>query len=576
MPPLAQAKPAAVRTAPAARAAPPAPAPRPAAPVLPLYLQDGSRPPLPQGAVAARRELDARPAPSEQAPQEKPDEPTTATAAHDEAPQDQAAQEAAREPEEEKEGGAEQAGGEAIDAAAPGAGAQEEAPEQGEGAAPAEEGEGEEIAEAQRQAAPDTAAAPADGAGPIAREPPPPPLPIAPIPRLGGLRMPTGPDPPEAAIQRREEILARTGSTPEVHHGLVAQAVLRVVEAARTAQRDIVWRVGNLALNARMSIEDIALEVPRLVGNAIGIVRAAVRETRAAITTAADAQIAYIDANKDRINSDTTANRTQVMGDIRTHLREGSDALRKADEALQGEFDAHREEAATQIQQIPETGLFSHAGAGPPGRGRETAAAARAGRGRPAQPRGSGTAINAALIETGGKDSLLIWQDRKCADVLPANMAQRKNRDDGSRRTANKLPGEATRGEFARISFGLIAPTAAALDTDEEGDEQRVEDKADGERTRCKTVAGQAIRSIEDKRDGVMEALDRNRPKTTPFQIEKEIREAGERIQKAMRQQARAAEAGIRASAAAMADAYPDMVARVKPLLPEGQSAQFG
>lgn len=536
-PPVARGPEAAPRPEPAAA--------RPATTALPPYLLTQARRAVPPAVVPIRRDLTAEPA----APEVAPPAPATAP------PRDQPAE---------------------TPPAAPPPAETMPAAEPAEAAAPA----AEPGTPPQPATAPPAEAAPAAAPGPARPEPPEPELPPVPIPRLGGIRMPAIPAPPQSAVRRSAEILARTGSTPEVHHALVAQAVLRVTEAARVAQRDIVWRVGNLALNTRMSIEDMALEVPRLVGGAIGVVRAAVRETLAAVRASAGAQISNIEANSGRIVSDFAATRTQVMGDIRSHLRDGSAALKAADDKLQAAFSSHLPRAGAAVAAIPESGMLTTIPLPPrrgAGGGTGGAPAAPAAAVRPGNLEEAAEDIRSALHATAGKHALRIWQDLKCADAVPAMVAARKAAMlEAARTRAQEIGGEANRGELARLSFGLIAPTAAALDTDAEGDTDRAGDTAGEQQGRVRTAAELAAGTLRAKLAGVERALDWTRPKTTPFQIEQGLHEAGRRIQKALRQQARAAEAALRGSAAALAEAYPDMVRRLEPLLPPGQLLDAG
>ena len=405
----------------------------------------------------------------------------------------------------------------------------------------------------------------ARAAGHADQEPPAPRLAMLSVARFGNIRPPLVPAPPRDAVRRSGEILARTGSTPELLHAQVEQAVMRLADTARTAQRDIIFRIEMLGRDTGHSIDQIAREVPRIVAGAVGIVRAAAATTLREITESADAQIKAIGDHHAQIDDDYAATRTQVMTDVHQNLIHGSDALRAADTALQAAFSETLPQARTSIETIPDAGVVM------PILLRDQIGGAPAAEARPANLEQASEDIIKALRDTANKPSVQVWQDVRCAEATPFFIGQQKT---GLKAAATargaQLDSPETRAEFARISFGLIAPTLPALENDAEGDKPRVDSTVKQQQRRVRTVAEGAQEQIRQKLEGMKRALDPAHPKSVPHQVEENLHKAGRRIVKALHEQARAAEHAMRGTAPAMADAYPEMVARVKPLLPPG------
>jgi hypothetical protein len=234
---------------------------------------------------------------------------------------------------------------------------------------------------------------------------------------------PAVPSPPQDAVRRAPEILSRTGSLPEVHHARVTQAVQGIAEAARQAQHDILWQIDLLARSERHSIEDLAREVPRLVGGAIATVRAAVQQTRLALQKSADAQIASIKNHQEHIGTDFAAVRQTVMADMHQHLQQSSAKLKQADTALQAAYGGDiLKEARTAIEAIPDSGeLHTIALKDDPAPKPQPVE-------RPANIEQAGEDIDRGLRNAAGKNDLLVWTAQmRC---LTSSSSRRK----GSRR----------------------------------------------------------------------------------------------------------------------------------------------
>lgn len=406
---------------------------------------------------------------------------------------------------------------------------------------------------------------------------PPPPLPLYRPPDLTAIRAPILRPPPRAAQRRAPKVLADTGRTPSQHHADIQSALFRVAEAARQAQRAMVQEVESLATGTRFGMEGLAARVEGIVYRCTARVNAAARAASAEIERAAEAHIAAIVANTEAGGADMDANEAHVRAEVTRHLLEnGSANVREAHRQLVEAYRSVADEAGAKLVPMasgaPPTPLPAPPGDGPP------VVMATPAEGQATTFEAAGERIVEALYTAptgapGGIDDPYrrAYIDRAKAQATP--FLAREHRAGWVRAAGQRAEGynsAENHNRFVLASLGLVAPTAEAMEGDRERYGATVSDTARNQRQRMSRAQEAAVGQIERTLRGprsVMAFFDPANPKSMPAKVCAGLRKTGAQMTAAMRLQGRTLEAGLRASVAGMAEAYPDLVERLDAML---------
>jgi hypothetical protein len=414
-----------------------------------------------------------------------------------------------------------------------------------------------------------------------------PVLPPTPLPDLSRIRSPLVPSPPASALRRAAEILRSTGSTPEGHHAQVQRAVDGVADRARAAQRNVIFEVGGLASDTRHSIELLAERIPGVVGSGVARIRAAAAAAITDVDTFADAQIRAIAAHKARIDAGlTTRGQDTELQLHRMLMEEAPKVLQDAKAEMDREIDALATEAGGRIAAIRagtrpapmDTGVTPEPGAAPADApmpdGRSGGEVAEEHTTWPA----AREALTGRLMGDLPGNRTVQYGNLNCALALPQMVeAQQRAYETANAESIRNLTSAETKARFFDITFGLIMPT-------QEEEQSRADRQTDASYTghlnenlteeyRKLDRAGQSIaRQIDEKRALLVDTtLKVDQPDSLPAQSIKALREAGGKIADGLRAQARVVEASLRANLAALSAQYPDLVARLEPLVASGE-----
>jgi len=400
------------------------------------------------------------------------------------------------------------------------------------------------------------------------------------IARTGNIRAPRVPSPPKEALKRSAEIRTRTGSPPEMHHAKVEQAVLRVVEVARTSQRQIVWRVEILAKDTRLSIDQMANEILGFVAYCVGQIRAAIGEAKTQIDEVTDAELDHIFNTGSLTGEALEQSRTENQQAVHDQLFAQSEALNQAHTEIQQEFDPYLTEAQLNTMDISQDGSVTYVT--PPAGGTGSASTGGGASGGHSSGASGGVCTaptgptqNLADLDTETQSALLTLHDR---DRLGAFYSTRQTPvyERQSTRTQSQLDQtairqaeclESFRGQFTNYALRLVTPVARDTETDQRGDEEALSCAMLDERHSLGEACGETGRQLLEKYDGVMRYLD---TQLGPRLIDG-LNEAGGKAVKSFRDQGEATERLMQNTAAGFADAYPQLVDRLKEMLPENQ-----
>lgn len=410
-----------------------------------------------------------------------------------------------------------------------------------------------------------------------------PALPPAPIPDLSRIRSIVVPPPPASAIRRSADILRATGSTPGGHHAQIQRGMDAVADRARGAQRNVIFQVGGIAADARHAIEALAERIPGVVAGGAARIRAAAASMIADVNAHADAQIKVVldhkakaDAGLVKRGEDTEVEMQQML------LKEAPKVLKDAKAQMDAEIDALAKDAGGRIAGIKsgvmpaamDTGVSAAPGAKP--------ADAPPADGDAQGPYTTWPAARAALVDKLMGDlpanRTAQYGNLQCAGASPSMVeAQQRAYEAANDETVKRLTSPETKARFFDITFGLIMPTIA----EEEEKATRVADESytghlnlnlTREYFKLDTATRRIVRQIDEKR-GVLvsQTLDPSKEKSMPAQSIKGLREAGQKIMDGLNDQARIVEASLKANLASLAAHYPDLVARLEPLVASGE-----
>ena len=175
------------------------------------------------------------------------------------------------------------------------------------------------------------------------------------------------------------------------------------------------------------------------------------------------------------------------------------------------------------------------------------------------------------------QNRLTQYANMRCANALPGLVTpHREAYEEANQATIDGLTSEDTKRRFFENTMGLVVPAIR--------EEERHTDRADdsaymgsfrnrlGEEFMNLAADKRAIvRQIDEKRLVLKEeTLNADHDKSLPHQAIKGLREAGEKIEQGLMDQARVIEATLKANLASLASQYPDLVARLNPIVQAG------
>ncbi|GLS27831.1 hypothetical protein GCM10007877_35500 [Marinibactrum halimedae] len=396
-------------------------------------------------------------------------------------------------------------------------------------------------------------------------------LPPEVIARTGQIRAPRVPYAPAAAIKRRAQIQQQTGDTPEMHHAKIQVAVLRVVEAARDGQRQIVWRVGNLARDTKKSFEEIAQEILAFTGSCVARIRNAVTQAKTDLTTAVDQQLEHI-SDMGTVEDDfLQTSRTEAQDQVMYELVEPGTELETAHLTLQAEFEPYLSEAKNNIRSLETNGAAFTVN--PP----EGTGALPADPNAPPQTSDPAngpqqimpdakTDLDGEVTAKANRDALGAWYAHRIQPVLDSSYTRRHGElTDNLNSQADAL--DSYQSEFSRAAMSLSTPMAESFRQRQEQAEGQLEVQITDDRHNLAVSLGEHGETLITKFDGVIAYLDEDlQPK-----LIQGMQKAGNQAARAFRDQGATSERMMNNTAAALAAAYPELVARVAEMLPEGQ-----
>lgn len=185
-----------------------------------------------------------------------------------------------------------------------------------------------------------------------------PEIPPLELPRLNNIRTPFIPPPPKPAIERSSEIIEKTGSPPELHRAQIRQAVERVADVARASQRKIVWRINLLAKDTRASFDVIASEISRHIRSAIGAINNSITQAKSQIKDVVDGIEKHFKKNKALVGAELRKSQKERSKEVVDTLLTGNTELKKAHEDLQKEFKPYLDSAKTNMAKIGTDGVI--------------------------------------------------------------------------------------------------------------------------------------------------------------------------------------------------------------------------
>ncbi len=391
------------------------------------------------------------------------------------------------------------------------------------------------------------------------------PLPKRVIPRTGNIVAPRVPPPPKESLKRAAEIRQRTGSPPEMHHAKIQQAVLRVVEAARTGQRQIVRRAANLGKDTRRSLEEMDDEILAFVGGCVQRVRSAVTQAKSNITDAVDAQLEHLSTHEILVGDELTQSKQENQAQVHASLMAESEELNQAHNQLQKEFSPYLEKAQTNIKGIPKVGDAFHIV--PPTGGAEDASTDANMSMMPSGPTDDlGTVLKdlkAELLTMRGSNALGNYHATRITPVMQSQHdATETSLQENLNRQASSL--DSYRAQFTNYALRLTTPLARDFQQDRRQDTEILECRIDDDRQTLALIVGEHGETLMHKYGGVIAHLDEE---LQPRLVEG-LQKAGHKAARSFREQGKITERMMLNTSASLALAYPELIARVAELLP--------
>lgn len=397
------------------------------------------------------------------------------------------------------------------------------------------------------------------------------------LPRMAPIRTPYVASAPPQAIERRDEIIKRTGSPPELHHAKVRQSVEQVAQAARDAQRRMVWLVGNIAKDTRISIEEMADEIMAATSAAVAQINGAIDTAMADIDSAALERTDYMDSCTLLTGDELEANRNFTNEMIATNLTSGSEAVTQLNDVATARFDTYLGEAENKIFAIPDEGAV--------GRIANPSSGGGSGDSGDPPPQPGDRTADYQIMEHADENltsfidtqSLTLGKSRtnssnfysfRATPVLEG-MEDRTQTQlvQGAQEKAEALSSESTRGQFLVMLLGLTTPVSKYHEEDQTQAVDENERELLSQMTEAEAAHYRANQTINQKRDLAKEYADRDLRENLTDNLWK----AGTKGAKGLRKQAAASEVALNNNAVPMAEAYRDLVERLNALLPKGQ-----
>lgn len=436
------------------------------------------------------------------------------------------------------------------------------------------EGDGEE--EAQEESA--TAESSAGGGGDREQEAEGIEAIVTKLPRMTPIRTPYVASAPPQAIERRDEIIKRTGSPPELHHAKVRQTVELVAQAARDAQRRMVWTLGNIAKDTRISIEVMADEIMKAASAAVAQINGAINTAMTDIEFAAAERMDYLDGATILTGEDLEKNREFTNQTITADLMAGSENVTKLNDEATKRFKVYADQGSEKINAIPGQGdvepLPPPVSSSSGGNSSEADSGGNGGEAPDYQIMADADIhlqefllTQSGIIGAVGPNASSYYGIR-AAPVLEGMEARTETQlDKSAEEKAKNLNSEANRAQFLIMLLGLTTPVSKYHEDDQTDAERENEREMLSQMTETQAAHYRANKTIMQKCDMAKEYADRDLRDNLTSNIWK----AGRKGAQGLRKQAATAEVTLNNNAVPLAEAYRDLIARLNALLPPGQ-----
>lgn len=415
-------------------------------------------------------------------------------------------------------------------------------------------------------------------------------LPPVIVPRTGNIRTPQVRSPPRPALERSEEIRKRTGVPPELHHARLRQLVQHITDIAREGQRRVVWRIEMLSKDTRTSIEELTFRIFGFIRTVIRRLDDAITSAKAAIQRSVDDQILHFDIYQSLIGEELAENRDTTTEEVHNQLLGGSEELGIAHNEIQWEFSPYLDEAQNNIMSIPDEGRVVEVTPPPSPPPRPTPEAGEQPASEACPPSSAETGTNTEQ-STNAEQTGQNTEPRNLLTVrneLQARLESMEALDPVGRfvvtrtrpvfqrdaealqrrlETAGVKQAESMNGmraQFTNSALRLVTPVAENMSRDCPRDQAAVsyEYQTELEQLEAASRANQEV--ILEKRDGVFRHLD----DVLQPRLASNLRKAGSKVIKGIRDQAQMAEVALFNSSGPIADAYPDFMVRIAMLVP--------
>jgi hypothetical protein len=398
---------------------------------------------------------------------------------------------------------------------------------------------------------------------------------VAKLPSMRPLVSPYVPGPPPQALKRREEILKRTGSPPDLHHAKVRQLTEQVTQAARDAQRRMITRLNMMGRDSRLSIEKMADEIAQATSAAVAQINVAIERATVGVNQAAQVRQNYLDTATMLVGTELEKHRDQVTVNIANSLREGSAAVRALDQRAQAEFTGYVAQARAGINQVPTAGKGERIpnpprppGAPPP-RKQKPPKPKKYYLSRDTTPDLTTYIQNQAESKSRGDGpNCATYYRNRVAPYLTGYTARTQNQLVKSANTkAERVDSPATRAQFLINLLGLTTPAAEHHENDESEAARRAEDAIREQLNEVEYARHTAKKTIKEKSGMAIEYMDTDLRKNLTSNLWK----SGKKAINAFRKQALAAEIAQQNNAASFSESYRSLVEQLKQYLPPGE-----
>ncbi|HWV14421.1 MAG TPA: hypothetical protein VN030_03235 [Cellvibrio sp.] len=410
---------------------------------------------------------------------------------------------------------------------------------------------------------------------------------VAKAPKLLPIATPRVPSPPAQAIARRQEIIKRTGNSPEQHCANIRQSVESAAQAARDAQRRMVWQLGNIGRDSRISIENMADEIPKATAAAIGQINAAIKQASKDINDYALAETNHISKEKVLTGEKMEESRTSTTVTVTKKLIAAGDEVKKLDAIATGQFNARIGQAKANVSGLPKSGVAptltstkkAKADAKAKAEGKtdskkETPApkAATEEKTYKTVEETKKPIDDAATkqIEVSGKagEQTKAYMNMRVAPVKLGAAGIKDKELVSSAESFNKMmDSESSRAEFTTMVLGLTTPMSTHHKKDKAKAVDPVDLKAELAMTSAEQDVAHANKTINQKRDQGIEYCEKDLRENLVSNIEK----AGRKAYLGLREQAGSTEIALVNAAIPMAVAYRELIGRIDALLPQKQ-----